>query len=459
MDLDQKDYLIKDSVESDALKWFIQKVGKDKWVNRRNKIHSNLKMLLCKGNTNTKSASLSPEHINDKITYYLYLLEVELKYGYCFNKFHVSRIFRIFTSIGINIKFLDSIIGIDKKVNDIFHRYKNDPFPHLFELIVAIQYHREGWNTTLLYPSGHKKSNDISIANKSSIYNIECKYLSRDLKFVKDEESLFDDLTTYLKEKINIKNQFYSFDLDFHIPIHEISKFDLLSLFNSILMNGVDSGYNSNEQLSIQFNSQKTNIIKNHFDRFKVLFPSPVLIKLFFIDFCPYTKYAFIIDDSSLEKCFETNSQWISANPKYIFAFKYRFSSNLSKDKRIKAALSKVHDAEKQLPTDRPSFIHVGYETSEEIETEMNRLEKISDSLKDYTPKNKSIEAILINAFMCFSTESTYDSRETLIRFNLKKTKNKIFEKDLSHSFLFSCHDLINDRKTHWEIDKLFRET
>lgn len=455
----EKAYILKGTREEAGLNWLTQILGKEKWIARRNEVHNQIFKKIEHSNSNPYSNhEILVKRKTDTIVTYLYMVDSILRYGYCHDQAAGARIFPFVGAIGENISILERIENVTTKVNHIFHRYKNDPFPFLYELIVAIYYARNNWKVSFIETKGNTKSPDLRIEKEGIEYYIECKLLSKDLTYIKNEAAAFS-IRWHLGLRYCFDNMSPSFfKISFKAPIEQTTQLCIAKGIKEINESAEMAELKKYESEEVIISARIINLknIQEHFRNHDVLTPSPLYIKLICGEFDEYSKYSVAPSLKNGLLHHTQNNALFCNSIDNVFAAEWISNAELSTQKRTKTVTEKIKEAEKQLPNDRNSIIHIGYETSESPRIEQYRLEKILDSINKYDFKNKNIHAVFINAIICFTSEDSFDCKETSIEiYKNDSAKNKFSSN--SRLLLYNMHERTDKNISHWGLDEIIK--
>ena len=144
--------------------WFVNFIGKKEWYSRKSYIHSKVnKEAKHEYNPIVSSALTDRGYFeDDPFGWYLYLADAYLTGSACYEFIPGARIIPLFKILGKYFDLLKTINGLKKRVQKMVAKNNNHPDATLFELLVALAYLRNGWDSVALLPETRKKKENIN---------------------------------------------------------------------------------------------------------------------------------------------------------------------------------------------------------------------------------------------------------------------------------------------------------
>jgi len=105
----------------------------------------------------------------DKIGWYLYLVDMLINEPHKYEYFQGSRVIPIFKRIGIDLESLKNIKGIEKRVRDLIKRRRHEADALLFEILTALLWAKNGYNVSFIEETAEKKTPDILAEKEGKI--------------------------------------------------------------------------------------------------------------------------------------------------------------------------------------------------------------------------------------------------------------------------------------------------
>jgi len=90
-----------------------------------------------------------------------------------------ARIVPYMSRLGTELEGLQGIEGVDERAERLMRSEKAQPESGIYELLVALAYHRHGWSTVRFIPEqpGRNRTPDLHISKRGTRWAVECKRL------------------------------------------------------------------------------------------------------------------------------------------------------------------------------------------------------------------------------------------------------------------------------------------
>lgn len=152
-------------VDEDAercLKWFKSFMSPGEWQTRRAKIEHYVDhaVMVAYGIDQAVTTTMAVSFNEDKIGWYMYLVDTYMHDASCYEPVAGARVFPIFLRLGQCLNELTSIEGVKKKVRRLIKKDPADADSVLFELLVALVWVRNGYQVSFM-PELNTKSSPI----------------------------------------------------------------------------------------------------------------------------------------------------------------------------------------------------------------------------------------------------------------------------------------------------------
>ncbi|WP_158991695.1 hypothetical protein [Mucilaginibacter sp. L196] len=437
-----------DDVER-CFNWFRSFMSPSEWLERRAKIENYIEhaIMVGYGIDKAEAPTLSVSFNEDKIGWYMYLMDTCMNAASCYEPVAGARLFSIFKRLGECFTELSAIKGVNKKVRRLI---KNDPTEAdavLFELLVALVWVRNGYTVSFIPELKHTRQPDIKAIKDGKEWFIECKRLSKSPDYSAREKAKWLKMLSY------IRNLLMERDMVLDVTIHkELEKlpdtFLFDQLFEKLKLVTTPGWVVTNSLLSCQVWFVDYQAVNKHLEDFSVRSPSPQLNKLI----------AGKLDDN---KGFSsgTMAQVFRLGPgigNNIFtdqvgkAFGAFWSCDAPKatDKKARDIKQHLEKALSQLPMDEHSVVHVGIETYDGLDVEVERFKKINHTVNGMEIKNQNLTWIYVHFFQSYAPpDQSWVFDESLVRFN--NTLLNVPE-PLKHTSLIIPFDKTEENNMHW---------
>ncbi len=399
---------------------FIERLGAEEWARRR----SNLLAVLNSSAQGIDLATTASVRVQqDEIAWYLFLCEQALDDPLCIDVNQVARAAPFFAGIGDRWRYASNVVSIDKKIDEVLRKYKKEPDGTLFEILVALAYAEAGWDVELLDEQPQAKTPDMRVTKNGLELFIECKRLSRRVGYAEKERNDFLKLWDAATNVLVQKRQWVWFKGDFHVEIASLPESFLTDIFTSALpISAGESLIYDGPEATIRAKLIDQHSVQQHLATYRVKTNSPMLNKLLGGDWAPLNSSTTIIKIAKISQVVGCEAAVLGSYVDEIdwaCGFTRDFDSEVSLDKKAKDVTKHLSEATKQVPSDKPSIIHIAVETLEGKQVERIRTSKVMAKIPDFI-LDKPVLGVRLHRFQANQTINdlwTFD--ETVERFQI----------------------------------------
>lgn len=360
---------------------------------------------------------------DDEIAWYLFLCEQALEDPLCMDVNQLARAAPFFAGIGSRWAHAARVKGIEHKIDEALHQYRNQPDGLLFEILVALSYAAKGWDVELLEQRPPAKSPDMRAVKGDRELFIECKRLARRTSYAEKERNDFLRLWDSAKHVLVSNRQWIWFKGIFHQEVDSLPADFLAQAFERAVPIGAgETLVYDGPEATIHARLIDRAAVKRHLAEFRVKSNSPMLNRLLGGDWAPLNSATTII---KLAKQSHVADCEVSVLGSYIeeidwaCGFTRDFDSDISLDKKAKDVTKQLADAVKQVPDDKPSIIHIAAETMEGKDVERLRTEKVMESIPSFIT-DKPVLAVRFHRLQANQTiDKLWEFDETVERFQI----------------------------------------
>jgi hypothetical protein len=442
--------------EYEAFLWFAQKIGKDQWSNRRARVIKYLEEIdasLYLHNRGTDRKFKPIALYDDWMAWYLFLVETAFTYPWPADHIQWARIKPFFNAIGRGLPHLKQMSGIEERLLTMLNKNRNQPDASLFELVVALAYHKNGWRVSFLDESKSKRSPDLLAEQLGKSIFVECKRLAKVNDYAEKERQAWVKRwlaagPVILKARVPV-----SVHVRFDVPIDEVPESALAEAFESYvksphLLWRAERAFTGFRLTVTPISLPSVNAALS---KTPAKHSSPALLQALLGDFDPHGNYTCLLAPYDLGHFGDSHIEMLLS--KCIMSIQFAAvgcweslseSAIDHKAKDIKKLLSK---AVSQIPEGKLGAVHLGYETVLGPEVEKVRHEKIKETVHSFNYKGKAINSIYCHAIQPLATLEGFECAETT-SFFLKDS-----EYALEENLLLDPPGLETRAATHWEED------
>ncbi|MFQ2717558.1 hypothetical protein ACK3YS_01185 [Aeromonas caviae] len=376
-----------------AVNWIKGHISQDEWSIRYSKIEKSINSIIV--NSFSKGWLIDYPTISiydDRIGWYLYLLESALNTPIKYEPNEGARIIPVFKKLGAELDVLKKVGRIEEKIIKMLTIEHDQPDSTLFEILVSLLWLRNGaTKLDLIEESPPEKRPDISAYLNGKEWNIECKRLSMRASYSHIEKSkwsnMWSDFSRHLKNKHSLV-----FEITFHVELSSLPDDFLSSQLLELLSNiKAPCRLISNDKFTVDVRDTNYKSIKEHLIDYRVKFPSEQFIELIGgkrdhnYEFSAIVQGTFFRLDNSIannvffdDVTFSSAAYWKCDNQQSIRI----------KARNIKKRLS---SAVQQLPDNTPSVVHICLETLDGTSVEIARNKKIFNTMSTFTANEKKL--------------------------------------------------------------------
>ncbi len=431
-----------------AWKWFKSFMSEDSWKKRKKRIESKLVVEYSEISKPLTEGTLLSIN-DDKIGWYLYLIDTLINAPYKYEFFQGARILPIFKRIGIYLEEIKNIEGIDDRIKELIHKRKSEADNLIFELLTALLWKINGYHVEFIPEKNHEKTPDIFVKKGQKEFHIECKRQSKTSDYAYKETYKRQKMIKHIDKILLAKN--IVLNITFHTEIIKLDDTYLKDKLESYLKNPKEGKIISDEEIEVSLSFVNIKSISNYISKYALKNNSPALNNLVSNQqqlgnksfTCGVKATFYRIGDG------EINNTYISS---VINAFGVIWSSDNESSIWTKARdiNSLVYKAIKQFNSAKTGIIHVGMETYDGPEVESKRFEKIEATIGKIDSTSTSLEWIFCHFFQSYTKPGQYwifDETVSQIT-NLIKPINP-----LNDNFMIIVNEKseIDNNLSHWD--------
>lgn len=404
-----------------ALSWLLSYLDPADWTARKAAIAAHIESL---HEAREPPAELSPAtavtFADDRIAWYLFLAETVLTHPLSYEPIQGCRVLPIFKRLGSELDTLQGIRGLDERANRLLTSERKQPDAGLFELLVALLWAKNGWQSVELLPEAPpSKTPDIAASDGTETWHIECKRLSKSSAYSEEERAHWLRLWAPLRDAVLNIGVSYIFDIVFH---KEIAGFRDRYLADSIpgKLALIDPPCTiiDDANLTVVARLCDMDAARSHLERNYVKYPSPQLVELVggrrdsSLGFTSIIlgKHVRMGDGGGHNRflaslVFATGAYWACDAPQAI-------------DAKARDVRRHLREAVKQLPSGSPGVVHIGLETLDGWFVEEERYAKIMHSVQRFDARGKTLAGVYCHLFQSYAPpEEDWVVDETVYRF------------------------------------------
>lgn len=346
-----------------ALDWLLSFVRSSDWNNRLARIEQRLSDDSALPSSMYRQVGYAQQTWPDadRMGWYLYLGNAAVSQPFNYEPREGCRIIPILKRLGMHLPDLKAIDGVEERVRRLVAETSRQPDSILFELLVALLWKTNGFNTVeLLDESSNGKTPDIRAINGTDEWFIECKRLDRHSQYTRMERDKWQAMWSLLSDCLVRSGHSVVLDICFHVEISTLpddyladqlpGKLDLVHGPTHLI---------SNETLDVIVSPVDYVSVNRHLESYWVRCPSDQLDELVAGERDPNRGFSAVIAGEFEEfdratflghMSFAAGAFWFCDAPAAV----------LAKARHVKSRLASAID---QLPNHGKGAVHIGIET------------------------------------------------------------------------------------------------
>lgn len=405
-----------------AYRWLVSFLPEGEWQKRKSLIEESLEKRLIRKNIDDKFEYHRLNELKDRIGWYLFLAETAVYNPANCEDLQASRILPYLHMVGMNIDLLKTIEGIDKKIDTLLRAASNADST-LFELLIALLWKRNGWDSVEFIPAKQTKQPDIRAHNAQEEWFIEAKRLSTSSEYSLKEREKWLTIWKRVQPalvKLRTRNLSVCLDIVFHVELHSLDDdFAIRELGDKLNFVVGPCNLIDNEFWTVTVRKIDMRSVHAHLARNYVKAASTTIRQLLTGDCRKTCGFNYLMggtathlhEGSVLNKYIDT-MEWVAAAV-------WDCDSQAALKKKAKGITDRLSKAIEQLPDHKFGAIHIGIESLDGDIVESYRLEKIRETIKQFrhaaTKKPKLIYCHVYDS-SC-PPNKTWDIQETVHQF------------------------------------------
>ncbi|AZF39669.1 hypothetical protein C4J88_4936 [Pseudomonas sp. R4-39-08] len=443
-----------------AVEYFKSFMSEDVWARRKSGVEGYFAGIT---KSIVESATKDSMQYNNRMAYfakwidwYLYLAEVCSTKAFGHDQSQWARIKPYFMKIGSSIDLLKSVVGVEKRVKDMFYGKDNNADSVLFELIVAIAYAEQGWLVEFIPEvKGGGKTPDLKVIKGDDVLFVECKRFQKVTDYSEQErEAWLKQWAELLPEMLKSKLPFMV-RVNFKSEVASIPKGAVAELYRSAIKDKTPFTENSEFELTLKLINYPK--MWDHFSKFSVKFPSPEINALIDQEWESHASYTMAMDAKFLRmpEAESALNRFVKIIRR-VYCARWECTADISIDRKARDVRSLLVKAVEQAPEHGKTVIHIAYETLHGPEVEFIRDKKIFNLVNSFDYGTKDVACVFCHALQPAAyPDGVFEFAETTRFFSRSMKAEDILP---GHQLLFSGETAeISFNDAHWLQDALKR--
>ncbi|MEO1322965.1 MAG: hypothetical protein AAFV59_08165 [Pseudomonadota bacterium] len=376
-----------------ALDWLLSFIDAEDWRARRT-VQARALYAAARNQPLDTSGKGRLYESGDRISHILFQVEAYCDHPHNYEPWSGSAIIPVFEAIGRRLDSVQDVEGVEARVRRMLTSERSQPDGALFELLVSSAYCLNGFAVRFIpEQKGGPRTADFEAVRDGVAYDVECKRMSTS-DFVEKERVLARSLWRSAAETLAQLEQSTVCTATFHQPLKDVPEDYFLAHMDAWLTDPEKALVWSDDFASCVIGTPdltelktvlETDILMMGSSRFRELVLGKHYPRSSFIEIAEL-KPAYIprfIEDVGI-----------------VIGCRYKSLSEYSMERRARDIRRQLTKAFGQLPSDRPSIIHVGFDALEEPEVEAVRAAKIVEAVRTFKAPGVQLQWVFAHHFV-----------------------------------------------------------
>lgn len=375
-----------------AVEWFKTFLATDEWEARRRAAFIRLHIAAF-GLTASEDRGRFFDD-SDTFGWYLFLAEAFLDHLWNYEPMFGSRVVPTFAAIGRNLPILKAVGGVDGRVRRLVGPDRSQPNGGLFELLVAAAYGRAGAKVSFRPEEpGRAKTYDLDVDLDGRDFAVECKRLETG-DYGERERARMREVWRPACDALVHRRASTFCNADFTVPVFDLPDRYLLDHIGRWQASGSPSLLWQDEFGRGVVGAMDLSPLREVLRENDILAAGTRLQELLTGRYIRHANYLQVVHFQA------------GMSPRYMgdcdFAalLRWQTSSQTATSAKARDVLRKLAEANRQLPRDKPSVVHIGFEAVEGDAVEKVRYEKILASTSAFDPEGKPLRYVYCHYFV-----------------------------------------------------------
>jgi hypothetical protein len=435
-----------------AYNWLLSFLPSGEWDRRRSAIEEHLESILA---PKPSLADAPPFYrligTEDRIGWYLYLVETSQHEPYRTEVHQASRVLPVFKQLGSDLDQLLKIGGIESQATKILGASKGQPDSVLFEMLVALLWSKNGWEDVSFIPaSPEEKRPDIRATNGGEEWFIETKRLATNSGYAQKEREKWLRMWARFKGCLIRHRCPAILDITFHVELEQLDDDFLLNQLENKLKFLIGPCHLiSNETWDVHIKFVDFEKIAKHFQENYVKSHSRQLQELIGGSWDRKRGFTFVMLSSNVRISGERGVNQYIEDIEWAAGSYWQCDAERATEAKARDIRGHLADAVEQLPANGRCVIHVGIETPDGEIVEAERYARIVNTVASFDAEGKDLRWIYTHLYESYSPpETSWFFDETVYRFGVNEAPNP---EPISMHYTIVPGDVGGIPCAHWE--------
>ena len=441
-----------DSDVKRVLNWFLEFLDPADWVDRVAHIEGVIEDVLKIHRSRQQAQEYKPISIvDDHIGWYLYLADTALHAPVKYEPTQGARVLSIFKRLGSDFELLKSIGGIEDRVSKMLASERNQPDSALFEILIALLWKRNGYETVEFIPEQPpKKTADFRAEKEGQEWFVECKRLKKSSMYSEQERTKWLAMWAQFRDFLIETNYSAVFEIEFHVELETLpDEFLVKELGGKLPLVQLPCQVISNDTWEVSARAVDYNSANAHLAKYRVKHPSDQINELIggYID--PNRGFTALVLGKFVRAGHCGGNNRFLDELEFAAGAYWHCTAERAIQRKARDIRRRLADAVNQLPYGKKCAVHVALETLDGADVEEERFLKIFQSVMNFDTKDKDLRWVYCHLFQSYAPPDVlWVIDETIHYFG---GISDYGEEPLSHRHAIMPADADLQEGAHWE--------
>ena len=324
----------------------------------------------------------------DTFAWHLFQAEAYLDHIQNYEPMYGSRVVPLMIALGKNLPALLGVGGVERCVRRMVGSERSQPNGGMFELLVAAAYTREGFEVRFVEEQrGGSKTHDMDVRRRDREWAVECKRLEVS-EYGGRERIRMRELWGPLGQSFADMGRSIFADVNFRVEISSVAYEYLQGHMIRFAKSGMQP-LQWDDNLSTGFVRQlDLSPLKSLLSTDVVLGSGTQILRLLSGEYVRNASYISLLNAKP-----SSNPRWIDSCDLAILLH-WELSSAEAISAKARDITKRLAEANDQVPADRPSIVHIGFEAVDGDVVEQARYQKILETTRRFDPAGKNLQYV-----------------------------------------------------------------
>jgi hypothetical protein len=428
--MDLSEPIVPDADIERSFEWLVSFLPAGEWDRKRAAVEEYIESLF----TPKERTGDSTEYYRivgppDKMSWYLYLVQMSQHEPYRTEVNQASRVLPVFKRLGANLDDLLKLGGIENQAKRALEDNKNAPDSVLFEMLIGLLWFQNGWpDITFIPPSPKERRPDIRAARESDEWFVEAKRLNTNSEYSVKERTKWLRMWDRFKGCLVAERYPFIIDIAFHVELETLpDDFVLNELRGKLALVACPCELISNETWTVEVRFVDFKKIENHLESQYVKSHSRQLQELVGGEWSRKKGFTSIMESAELRIGGNRGLNHYVESIEWAAGAYWQCDADRAIEKKARDIRKHLSEAVSQFPGGGQGVVHVGIETPDGEDVEAERFACMIESLGKFDPMGQDLRWVFCHMFESYAPPMpnvNWFFDETIYKFGANRDPN-----------------------------------